>query len=112
LCRLSHRGAEFTEIIESAQKNLRKILCDEPSSPIESSPPECLLLRRNVPANYDILFMHGGGNGQFAAVPLNLLPGADEKAFGDYLISGIASFSLDLILIALFTVLLSFFPSC
>jgi phosphoserine aminotransferase len=32
--------------------------------------------------------MHGGGNGQFAAVPLNLLPLSDEKAFGDYIVSG------------------------
>lgn len=27
---------------------------------------------RNVPDNFEILFMQGGGTGQFAAIPLNL----------------------------------------
>jgi len=39
-----------------------------------------------VPDNYKVLFMHGGGRGQFAAVPMNLLGGANQKA--DYLLSG------------------------
>ncbi|CEF68655.1 Phosphoserine aminotransferase [Strongyloides ratti] len=40
-----------------------------------------------VPDNYEILFMHGGGTGQFAAIPLNLI-GDDKEATADYLISG------------------------
>src|SRR5690606_17804743 len=39
----------------------------------------------SIPANYKVLFMHGGGRGQFSAVPLNLLkPGQSA----DYLVSG------------------------
>jgi len=40
----------------------------------------------NIPYNYEVLFMHGGGSGQFAAVPLNL-GGRGEKG-ADYLITG------------------------
>ena len=27
----------------------------------------------NIPSNYKVLFCHGGGRGQFAGIPLNLL---------------------------------------
>ena len=30
------------------------------------------LFYRNIPENYKVLFLQGGGTGQFAAVPLNL----------------------------------------
>jgi phosphoserine aminotransferase len=40
----------------------------------------------DIPEQYEILFMHGGGHGQFAAVPLNLCPKGDEKA--TYLVNG------------------------
>lgn len=40
----------------------------------------------NVPENYQILFLQGGGTGQFAAVPLNLTSGADDVV--DYLVTG------------------------
>ena len=30
------------------------------------------LFHRNIPENYKVLFLQGGGTGQFAAVPLNL----------------------------------------
>jgi len=40
---------------------------------------------RNVPENYKILFLQGGGTGQFAAVPLNLI-GKSGKA--DYIVTG------------------------
>lgn len=39
-----------------------------------------------VPDNYHILFMQGGGTGQFAAVALNLLGRADAPA--DYIVTG------------------------
>ncbi len=41
---------------------------------------------RSIPANYKVFFMQGGGTGQFAAVPLNLLRGHETA---DYLISGV-----------------------
>ncbi len=38
-----------------------------------------------IPDNYKVLFCHGGGRGQFAAVPLNLL---GDKFEADYLLTG------------------------
>jgi phosphoserine aminotransferase len=62
---LSHRGKEFGAILNEAITNLKKLL--------------------DVPDNYRILFMQGGGTAQFAAVPLNLLrPGKSA----DYVITG------------------------
>ncbi|WP_409422649.1 3-phosphoserine/phosphohydroxythreonine transaminase [Pseudaeromonas sp. ZJS20] len=63
---LSHRGKEYMALAAEAEKDLRELM--------------------QVPDNYKVLFMHGGGRGQFAAVPMNLLGGANQKA--DYLLSG------------------------
>lgn len=49
---MSHRGKEFTSIIESAEADLRTLL--------------------SIPDDYEVLFMQGGASAQFAAVPLNL----------------------------------------
>ena len=49
---VSHRGKDFIEIAAKAEQDLRDLL--------------------SVPSNYHVLFTHGGGRGQFAAVPLNL----------------------------------------
>jgi phosphoserine aminotransferase len=49
---ISHRCAEFDEIITSAQQLFRELT--------------------GLPDNYRILFMHGGARMQFSAVPLNL----------------------------------------
>lgn len=62
---LSHRSKEFVEVAAHAEQTLRRLL--------------------NVPENYRVLFMHGGGRGQFSAVPLNLL-GAHHAA--DYAVTG------------------------
>jgi len=40
-----------------------------------------------VPDNYKIIFLQGGGNGQFAAVPLNLI-NRKSKRCADYVITG------------------------
>ena len=48
---LSHRSKAFIGVAEQAEQDLRTLL--------------------NVPGNYKVLFTHGGGRGQFAAVPLN-----------------------------------------
>ncbi len=44
-------------------------------------------LNRNVPENYKILFLQGGGSGQFSGVPLNLI-GLKEDGCADYLVTG------------------------
>ena len=40
---------------------------------------------RGVPDNYQVMFLQGGATGQFAAVPLNLLNGANSA---DYVVTG------------------------
>ena len=42
---------------------------------------------RKVPDNYKILFLQGGGSGQFSAVPLNLL----KRKKADYIPTGMWS---------------------
>jgi len=64
---LSHRSSTYDKIIKDAEQDLRDIL--------------------SVPDNYKVLFMQGGGTGQFAAVPLNLCPKLKEQK-ADYLITG------------------------
>jgi phosphoserine aminotransferase len=49
---VSHRGKAFIAVAEEAEALLRELLA--------------------VPANYKVLFLQGGGSGQFAAVPMNL----------------------------------------
>ncbi|RKF19477.1 3-phosphoserine/phosphohydroxythreonine transaminase [Alginatibacterium sediminis] len=50
---VSHRSKEYIAIAEKAERDIRELL--------------------NIPNNYQILFCQGGGRGQFAAAPLNLL---------------------------------------
>jgi phosphoserine aminotransferase len=40
----------------------------------------------SIPDNYEVLFTHGGGHGQFAAVPMNLCPTGTEKV--TYVVNG------------------------
>jgi len=44
-------------------------------------------LHRNIPDNYKVMFLQGGGSGQFSAVPLNLI-GLKENNCADYLVTG------------------------
>lgn len=62
---LSHRSPEFIAVATQAEQDLRELL--------------------NIPDNYKVLFCHGGGRGQFSAVPMNLLP-KDKSA--DYVVTG------------------------
>lgn len=62
---ISHRSKEFMQVAAESEKDLRDLL--------------------QVPANYNVLFCHGGARAQFAAVPLNLL-GDNNSA--DYIDSG------------------------
>lgn len=62
---LSHRSAEFMSVAEKAESNLRQLM--------------------DIPDDYSVLFCHGGGRGQFSAIPLNLLP---KDATADYIVTG------------------------
>lgn len=50
---MSHRSKAFEEIINGAEATLRELL--------------------NIPDNYKVLFLQGGGSTQFAMIPLNLM---------------------------------------
>lgn len=62
---MSHRSATYKKIIEDAEADLRELM--------------------NIPDNYKVLFLQGGGTLQFSMVPLNLLK-TGKKA--DYVITG------------------------
>lgn len=61
---MSHRGKEFTSILEKAEADLRTLMA--------------------IPANYKVLFLQGGALAENAMIPLNLMKG---KA-ADYAITG------------------------
>ena len=63
----SNRSAAYDKIIKEAEQDLRDIM--------------------DIPANYKVLFLQGGGTGQFAAVPLNLCPRLKEQK-ADYVVTG------------------------
>ena len=56
---VSHRGDDFRAIASKAEQDLRDLLA--------------------VPSNYKVLFTHGGGRGQFAAVPMNISTSSDTS---------------------------------
>ncbi|XP_015124525.1 probable phosphoserine aminotransferase [Diachasma alloeum] len=62
---LSHRSGDFAKVNQDTQDRCRELL--------------------NIPSNYKVLFMQGGGTGQFAAVPLNLI---SKTGVADYFITG------------------------
>ncbi len=65
---MSHRGPEFIAIYQAAERDLRELLA--------------------VPDNYKILFMQGGGLGQNAVVPLNLVGRVAQPATVDFIHTG------------------------
>ena len=62
---MSHRSKEYQAIIDSAEALVRELM--------------------NVPDNYKVLFLQGGGSTQFAMVPLNF---ANKNKKADYVITG------------------------
>ena len=62
---MSHRGKEFISIYEQTIADLRELLA--------------------VPANYKIIFLQGGGLGENAIVPMNMLRG---KTVIDFVVTG------------------------
>jgi len=62
---LSHRSDIYMKMAAKSEADLRDLM--------------------SIPDNYKVLFCHGGGRGQFSAVPLNLLP---QGKSADYIVSG------------------------
>jgi len=62
---VSHRGAPFLAVAQKAEQDLRTLL--------------------KVPDNYKVLFLQGGGRGQFFSVPMNL---AQRGDLSQHLVSG------------------------
>lgn len=62
---LSHRSDVYMTMAAQAEADLRDLMA--------------------IPNNYKVLFCHGGGRGQFSAVPLNLLP---QGKSADYIVNG------------------------
>jgi phosphoserine aminotransferase len=65
---MSHRGPEFISIYQQAVADLRELLA--------------------VPANYKILFLQGGGLGENAIVPMNLVGRMPQPATVDFVHTG------------------------
>jgi len=61
---MSHRGKEFTSVIEQAEADLRELM--------------------GIPEQYKVLFLQGGATQQFAQIPMNLLAGRSA----DYIVTG------------------------
>ena len=61
---MSHRSKAFEEIIQEAEQDLRDLM--------------------NIPDNYKVLFLQGGGSTQFAMIPMNLM----KNKVADYIITG------------------------
>ena len=61
---MSHRSKVYQKIIDQTEADLRTLL--------------------NIPENYKVLFLQGGGHTQFAMVPMNLM----HHGIADYIITG------------------------
>ena len=61
---MSHRSKDFEAILDTAEADLRELV--------------------GIPENYKVLFLQGGGNTQFAMVPMNLM----KNRVADYIITG------------------------
>lgn len=61
---MSHRSKAFEGIITDAEKTLRELM--------------------NIPDNYKVLFLQGGGSQQFAMIPMNLM----KNKVADYISTG------------------------
>jgi len=62
---MSHRGKVFMDVAAEVEGDFRELLA--------------------IPANYKVLFLQGGGKGEFSLVPMNLLRG---KTRADYVNTG------------------------
>lgn len=62
---MSHRSKDYEAILDEAEASLRKLM--------------------NIPSNYKVLFLQGGGSQQFAMIPMNLMKNKEA----DYLLTGV-----------------------
>lgn len=58
---MSHRGKVFLDVAAEVEKDFRELLA--------------------IPQNYKVLFLQGGGKGEFSLVPMNLLRGGKRADF-------------------------------
>tara|TARA_Y100000389_G_scaffold139358_1_gene137113 strand:+ start:1399 stop:2730 length:1332 start_codon:yes stop_codon:yes gene_type:complete len=65
---LSHRSPEFVNILSSVNENMKKLM--------------------KIPDDFKILWMHGGGHGQFGAIPMNLKHLITNNKYANYIVSG------------------------
>jgi len=68
---VSHRGKEFMALYEEVLQDLRTLM--------------------NIPEAYEILLLQGGGIGQNAAIPMNLMSLGNNGPKADFLVTGIWS---------------------
>ena len=68
---ISHRSKEFMEVYEEVVQDLRTLM--------------------NIPSNYEVLLLQGGGLGQNAAIPMNLMSLAKNGPKADYIVTGVWS---------------------
>lgn len=61
---MSHRSKVYEDIIKEAEADIRNLM--------------------GIPSNYKVLFLQGGGNTQFAMIPMNLM----KNRVADYIITG------------------------
>ena len=61
---MSHRSKDFENILDEAEKDIRTLM--------------------NIPENYKVLFLQGGGCTQFAMIPMNLM----RNRVADYIVTG------------------------
>ena len=61
---MSHRSKDFEDILHTAEADLRELM--------------------EIPDNYRVLFLQGGGHTQFAMVPMNLM----RNRVADYILTG------------------------
>lgn len=65
---ISHRSPEFAIILSSVNENMKRFM--------------------RIPNDFTILWTHGGGHGQFSAVPLNLTYLINNNKRANYIVSG------------------------
>jgi len=68
---ISHRSKEFMAVYEETLQDLRTLM--------------------NIPDSYEILLLQGGGLGQNAAIPMNLMPLAKYGPKADFIVTGVWS---------------------